>query len=175
MTKIRPYQDSDSSEVGKLIAATYSAYNLAFVPAEERGAFLGPFQNADSPLPEHKDEIAETIRAQTVFVAENEHGEIVGVLRGRKERLQSLFVRADWHYHGIGRLLVEHFEGACPSQGGNVIRLASTLYAVPFYQRLGYKKSTGIRAGWSFDGEGLRWQPMKKMLAETVCQNHPWN
>ncbi len=164
MIKIRPYQDGDSAEVGKLIAVTYSEYNLAFAPAQERGALLGPFQYADSPLPGHRDEIAETIRAQMVFVAENELGEIVGVLRGRIERLQSLFVRANWHYHGIGRLLVEHFEAACLGQGGNVIRLASTLYAVPFYQKLGYKKSTGVRAGWSFGGVGLRWQPMKKML-----------
>ena len=49
--------------------------------------------------------------------------------------------------------------------GGEVIRLASTLYAVSFYQKLGYKKSTGVRTGWSFEGENFKWQPMKKSLA----------
>jgi hypothetical protein len=61
-------------------------------------------------------------------------------------------------------MLVEHFEQECMKLGGKVIRLASTLYAVPFYQRLGYKKSTGVRRGWSFEGRGFRWQPMKKPL-----------
>jgi hypothetical protein len=40
------------------------------------------------------------------------------------------------------------------------------LYAVPFYQKLGYKKSTGVRAGWSFAGQDFKWQPMKKILTK---------
>ena len=40
----------------------------------------------------------------------------------------------------------------------------STLYAVPFYTKLGYKKTTGVRAAWSFEGTGLLYQPMKKVL-----------
>ena len=47
-----------------------------------------------------------------------------------------------------------------------MIRLASTLYAVPFYTRMGYKKSTGVRNGWSFEGSGFQYQPMKKVLED---------
>jgi hypothetical protein len=32
---------------------------------------------------------------------------------------------------------------------------------------MGYKKSTGVRSGWSFQGRGLQWQPMKKVLIKT--------
>jgi GNAT superfamily N-acetyltransferase len=164
MINIRPYQDTDSPAVGRLIADTYGEYNLSFLPPEERGPYLGPFQYARSHEPTHQEEIARILQAALIFVAEDENAEIVGVLRGRKDRLQSLFVRGDRHQRGIGRMLVERFEQECRNLGGEVIRLASTLYAVPFYQRLGYKKSTGVRKGWSFEGTGFRWQPMKKTL-----------
>jgi GNAT superfamily N-acetyltransferase len=100
-----------------------------------------------------------------VFVAEDE-GEIVGVLRGRKDRLASLFVRGDRHRQGIGRRLVGRFEQECLRQGATVIRVAATLYAVPFYLKMGYKRSTGVRSGWSFEGRGLRIQPMRKVLRQ---------
>lgn len=99
-----------------------------------------------------------------VFVAEDE-GAIVGVLRGRIDRLASLFVHRDYHRQGIGRRLVECFEQECLRRGGTVIRVAATEYAVPFYLAMGYKRSTGLRAGWSFEGRGLTIQPMKKTLA----------
>jgi len=171
MTKIRPYQATDSQAVGRLIADTYGEYNLSFVPLEERGPYLGPFRHARSQDTAHQAEISRTLEAPLILVAENENGEIVGVLRGRKDRLHSLFVRGDHHRQGIGCKLVERFEQECISLGGEVIRLASTLYAVPFYQRLGYKKSTGVRRGWSFEGAGLQWQPMKKILSSPSCRS----
>jgi GNAT superfamily N-acetyltransferase len=164
--KIRPYREADAGAAGKLIAATYRAYNLSFLPREEQGAYLGPFQHTDSKETGHQAAIAQVLQAQMIFVAENEQGEIVGILRGRKDRLHSLFVRADLHHQGLGSRLVEQFEKACLALGGDVIRLASTLYAVPFYQKLGYKKSTGVRTGWSFAGENFKWQPMKKILSK---------
>ena len=98
-----------------------------------------------------------------VFVAEDEE-EIVGVLRGRRERLASLFVRGDYHRQGIGRKLVERFELECLRQGVTVIRVTATLYAVPFYLAMGYKRSTGVRTGRSFEGRGMKIQPMRKVL-----------
>ncbi len=163
MIHIRDYQESDAKRVGKLIADTYSAFNLSFVPAERLGAFLGPFQYADSQEKHHQDAIAEVIGSEMVFVAEDD-GKIVGVLRGRKHRLASLFVRGDYHRRGIGRRLVERFEQECLRQEALIIRVAATLYAVPFYRAMGYKKSTGVRTGWSFEGRGLKIQPMRKVL-----------
>lgn len=163
MITIRDYRDSDAECTGKLIADTYRDFNLSFAPPEQRNAFLGPFQYAASPEKSHQDAIASVIRASMVFVAEKD-GEVVGVLRGRKDKLQSLFVRGDLHRQGIGRRLVERFEQECVHQGAEVIRLMSTLYAVPFYQAMGYQKSTGVRRMKSFEGEGLEYQPMKKIL-----------
>lgn len=163
-TTIRNYNENDASSVGKLIADTYSTYNLDFLPNEARAPFLGPFQHAQSPNVEHQQAIAQVIDSEMVFVAEA-HGEIVGVLRGRKERLASLFVKGDHHRQGIGRKLVEHFERVSQAQGVKVIRVAATQYATPFYLAMGYKRSTGLRIGWSFEGHGLPIQPMRKVLS----------
>jgi GNAT superfamily N-acetyltransferase len=52
------------------------------------------------------------------------------------DRLGSLFVAKSHHYQGVGRLLVERFEEKIIERDGKVIRVASSLYAVPFYERL---------------------------------------
>jgi GNAT superfamily N-acetyltransferase len=65
---------------------------------------------------------------------------------------------------GIGRKLVERFEQECVLQRLKIIRVAATMYAVPFYAAMGYKRSTGIRTGYSFEGRGLKIQPMRKVL-----------
>ena len=163
--KIRRYRDEDAESVGKLIADTYSKFNLSFLPPEERAPFLGPFYHAGSEQEEHKETIARMIGAAMVFVAENE-GEIVGVLRGRKDKLQSLFVREDHHRQGVGRQLVERFEQSCAREGAVEIKVQATVYAVPFYSAMGYKRTTGIRRMRSFEGEGLPYQPMKKVLKD---------
>ena len=99
-----------------------------------------------------------------MIIVADDADQIVGVLRCRPSHLQSLFVRDDHHRQGIGRKLVERCEQECAQRGSRSIRLAATLYAVPFYEAVGYKKSTGIRSGWSFGGMGLKYQPMNKIL-----------
>lgn len=163
MIIIREYQPSDARQAGILIADTYTAFNLDFASPDELRLLLGPFQYARSDLKEHRRKIEKTIWSETVLAAEDD-GRIVGILRGRRERLGSLFVHKDYHRQGIGRRLVQRFEQESIDQGVTVIRVAATLYAVPFYAALGYKRSTGVRRGWSFEGHGLQIQPMKKVL-----------
>lgn len=163
MVTISAFEDRHSEAVGRLIADTYGEFNLAFASPAERALLLGPFQHAYSAEEAHQKAIARVLCSPIAFVAE-EDGEVVGVLRGRKERLGSLFVRGDRHRQGIGRMLVERFEEECLGQGMRLIRVASSLYAVPFYLAMGYKRSTGVRSGWSFGGTGLKIQPMRKVL-----------
>jgi GNAT superfamily N-acetyltransferase len=160
---IRQYRKGDAERVGRLIAETYNHFNLGFLPPESRDQFLGPFRHANSEDPAHREEIARVIEAVMVFVADDE-GEIVGVLRGRRDKLQSLFVQGDRHRQGIGRQLVQRFEQACLAAGSGAIKVQSTLYAVPFYTAMGYRKTTGVRHMKSFEGQGLAYQPMKKRL-----------
>lgn len=163
MVTIRRYRESDAPGAGRLIADTFSEFNLSFASPAQRERLLGPFQHAGSLEKLHQEAIARVIRSEMVFVAEVD-GEIVGILRGRTDRLASLFVRGDYHRQGIGRRLVARFEEACVRQGATEVKVAATLYAVPFYQEVGYRKTTGVRSGRSFEGTGLMYQPMKKVL-----------
>lgn len=163
MIIIRDYRDRDAVQTGILIADTYAKYNLSFASQEQLKKLLGPFAYSRSDERDHRKAIAEAISSEMAYVAE-EDGQIAGVLRGRTGRLASLFVKEDYHRQGIGRQLVQRFEKACAERGDSAIKVAATLYAVPFYTAVGYKKTTGIRAGRSFGGRGLRIQPMKKML-----------
>ncbi len=166
---IRTYREDDALEVGRLIARTYSAFNLAFATPEQRAALLGPFRFARSADPARRAAIARAIAAPLVLIAED-RGAIVGVLRGgrldHRQRvvLQSLFVAGSHHRRGVGRRLAERFEQDCRNRGTMVAKVASTLYAVPFYQALGYRPSTGVRTMNNFDGANLPYQPMKKRL-----------
>jgi GNAT superfamily N-acetyltransferase len=161
---IRNYDEGiDGQAVGLLIAETYRKFNLDFATPDEQEILLGPFRYAGSRNPLLQEDITRTLRTAMIFVAEYD-SQIVGVVRCKPGRLQSLFVRQDHHRQGIGRKLVEACENWCACHGSMEIHLASTLYAVPFYTALGYKKITGVRNGWSFGGQGLRYQPMKKRL-----------
>jgi len=169
---IRPYRDGDAESIGQIIAETYSDFSLSFAPPEERGPFLGPFEHAHSPEKGHQEAIARAIRSEVVLVAEDD-GVAVGVLRGRTERLASLFVRGDHHRQGIGRRLVGRFEEESIGRGVTVVRVAATLYAIPFYLKMGYKRSTGVRSCSSFEGRGLKVQPMRKILRSEGVEPEP--
>ncbi|MFC2105178.1 GNAT family N-acetyltransferase [Candidatus Bipolaricaulota bacterium] len=162
--RIRQYREDDAIAVGRLIADTYRAYNLSHADPKEQERLLGPFRHADSKDPEHREAIRSVIRSPMLYVAEDGN-EIAGVLRGRDNVLASLFVSGDRHRQGIGRKLVERFERDSRQRGVKWIRVAATIFAVPFYQCLSYKKTTGIRPCKSFDGTDLEYQPMKKVLA----------
>jgi predicted N-acetyltransferase YhbS len=165
MITIQKYKERDAEEVGQLIAETYSRFNLSFVSPEDRALMLGPFLHARSPNQVHQAAISKTLQSPIFFVAVID-GEIAGVLRGRKERLASLFIRENYHHQGIGRKLVSQFEYEILTHQVSTIRVASSLYTIPFYSKLGYKKSTGMRTIWSFGGYGFPYQPMKKNMIE---------
>lgn len=81
------------------------------------------------------------------------------MIRGRKGRIINLFVVGKHHQKGIGKLLVNRFELESRKQGSKEIKVRASLYAVPFYQKMGYKKTTGIR-----NFRGLKVWPMRKEL-----------
>ncbi len=107
MTIIRNYDEkTDAQVVGVLIAETYQRFNLDFAMPGEQGKLLGPFFYARSTDPLHRTAITHVLRTEMIFVAEDSD-QIVGVLRCKPDRLQSLFVREDHHRQGIGRKLVK--------------------------------------------------------------------
>ncbi len=139
---------------------------------------LGPFAFANSSMPARREAIADAISAPSVWVAVQD-GEIIGVLRGGRSDqrgrtvLSSLFVAGQHHGHGAGRALVERFEQEYAAKGVSVFKVSATLFAVPFYESVGYKKTTGVRSTHSFGEPGLIYQPMKKVLSSRVGAAQP--
>ncbi len=168
LVTIRHYRPVDAPKVGVLIADTYGEFNLAYASPQDRAKLLGPFHQARSHQPAHREAIARILLAPTVLVAEDK-GEIVGVLRGGRQDkgrtvLQSLFVKKSHQRRGIGRRLVTRFERMYMRRGAGVFRVFATIYGIPFYAALGYKRSTGMRIGTSFEGAGFPFQPMRKQV-----------
>lgn len=93
------------------------------------------------------------------YVAEDDKTGLLGYIAGNKNRIVNLFVEQNDHKKGIGKKLVELFEKEAKKQGAKEIRLRSSLFAVRFYEKMGYKKTTGVR-----NLRGLKVQPMKKSL-----------
>jgi hypothetical protein len=72
MVTIRPYRDGDAAQVGILIADTFGEFNLSDAPPDEQQRLLGPFRNARSADPAHRQAIAESAEkrwARTVRAA----------------------------------------------------------------------------------------------------------
>lgn len=88
---------------------------------------------------------------------------VVGIVLCRQKRIVNLYVDPSYHRRGIATRLIKGFETYCRRGSFDKIVLRSSLYAVPFYQACGYRKSTGVR-----HFRGLRVQPMKKTLTGDV-------
>jgi len=103
------------------------------------------------------DDIIAGFSFSPIVIAAFAGEKIVGIIRGRKEKIINLFVDGHYHKQGIGRQLVSKFELSARQQETKFIKINASLYAVNFYQKLGYKKTTGVRFG-----KGLKFQAMKK-------------
>jgi GNAT superfamily N-acetyltransferase len=105
------------------------------------------------------DDIIKGFSFSPIVVAAFDGEKIIGIIRGRKEKIINLFVNGRYHKQGIGRQLVSKFELLACRQGAKFIKICASPYAVEFYKKVGYKKTTGVRLK-----KGLKYQPMKKYL-----------
>ncbi len=96
---------------------------------------------------------------KSIFYVAEENDKIVGYIKGSADRIANLFVKGETHKRGVGKKLVELLEKEAKKQNSKEIKIKSSIYAVPFYQKMGYKKTTGVR-----NFHGLKIQPMKKTL-----------
>ena len=84
---------------------------------------------------------------------------MVGLAMGNKGELIVLFIRERHHGKGIGRRLMRRFERECARQGSARYRVRASLYAIPFYLKMGCKKTTGVR-----NFRGLKVLYMKRII-----------
>lgn len=154
--KIRKPKKSDAINIAILIKETFKKYNSSdFFEKDIIRRTLAMFDLKKKS----EEELWDYFNVNPIqFIAEN-NGEIIGVVNGNPERITGLFVQGKEHQKGIGTLLCKKFEKTASDLGSNEIKVRSSLYAVPFYQKMGYKKTTGVRSL-----KGLKVIHMRKAL-----------
>ena len=76
---------------------------------------------------------------EAIFVAEVE-GRIIGFASLEADEITSVYVAPARISRGAGRALVEAAEAHARDQGVETIRLRSTITAIGFYQKMGYRR-----------------------------------
>lgn len=153
--KIRKFKIPDTVPVANLISKTFATFNKKEGTIRAVQKYIDHYNPKKTYVENIKNGF---LRTPLFFVAENK-GKIIGIVRGTKNRVVNLFVYGNYHGKGIGKKLMQRFEQEVKKQHSNEIRIRSSLFAIKFYQGMGYKKTTGIR-----NFMGLKIQPMRKVL-----------
>lgn len=154
--KTSKFQKKDTLEVTNLIINTFKKFNSNDV-FNQNGVKW--YLNFYDPKTKSIDEIYSTFKKSPISFIVKENNIIIGTIRGTKNKITDLFVDKKHHKKGIGKKLMLKYEEEAIKQGSKYIKLQSSPYAIEFYKRLGYKKTTGIR-----NFKGLKINPMKKIL-----------
>jgi GNAT superfamily N-acetyltransferase len=152
---IRKYDDADFFAVSRLIQQVFEKYILPDANSDGE-VYWSAFHSLSNDNLENIKCRFKSCRVR--FVAEL-NNEIVGTVMGNAEELVRIFVCETCHGKGIGKKLFKSFDSELKDLGVGHYKITASLYAVPFYTKMGCKKSTGIR-----NFHGLSVQPMKKFL-----------
>src|SRR3989344_100268 len=153
--KIRKFKDSDILGVVSLIKETFYKYNKKEATKTGIKNYLTYYSINKDNLEKVKISFLKT----PIFFVSLDNKKIVGMIRGTKSYMVNLFVNGNYHNQGIGRELVNKFENEAKKQVYSEIKIRASLFAVPFYQKIGYKKTTGIK-----NYKGIKVYPMKKLI-----------
>ena len=85
-------------------------------------------------------------RAETgaVVIVENESGEAIAWGASVGNRVEGIYVRPECGRRGVGRQLMSELEEQIRERGNSSTRLAASLNAVGFYEKLGYVALDGV-------------------------------
>lgn len=155
MITIRKFKKSDTAHCASLIAKTYQEFNHDEGSKKAIQSYIDYFNVKKRGL----DELEKNFCSSSICFVACDKQQIVGIVRGGKNRTSNLFVAGKYHKMGIGKKLMNKFEATAKKNGSKKIKIRASLYAVPFYTKMGYKKTTGQRTFW-----GLKNQPMKKII-----------
>ena len=155
LIRIRQYRKSDLQSSATIAWNLWRKFFIRDCTAE--GARW--WQAHLAPVKSNMDKIGQRYAAAPISLVATDKGKVIGMVMGTKDELLRLFVHHRYHGKGVGRKLMQRYEAQCLRHVAISIRVLASLYAVPFYTRNGYKKTTGIR-----NCKGLKVQPMKKVL-----------
>ena len=111
------------------------------------------------------DHYVEAMEKDQFLVAEQDDGEILAmcVVDIVQSELNALFVAPQAAGKGLGKILVASAEGVVLNAGHDRISLKATLNAVPFYEKLGFRKRGETMHSFS-EGTQLSCIAMSKTL-----------
>ncbi len=151
---IRRFRKQDTIAMADLARGTFAACN-----AEDYFDIEGVEKTLDSfDTAKHSEqELFSSLSSTDIFYIFEEDGKITGMIRGKKNRVHTLFVSVGRQNKGIGRKLMEKFEKSAIEQRAEFIEIHASLAAAAFYEKMGYKKLGGV-----CDFEGLKIYNMRK-------------
>lgn len=155
MIKIRKFIKKDTANTALLMVDVYKKFNQGEATKEGLKKYVDSVHPNKVPL----DKLYKKLNKPVAFVA-TDNDKIIGVIRGTPDRINSLFVDGKYQKQGIGKKLVEFFVKTSKKQGIKFIKVRSSVFAVKFYQAMGFKKTTGLR-----NPHGIKMYNMKKALS----------
>jgi GNAT superfamily N-acetyltransferase len=158
MITIRKFKISDTKKTALLIRETFLKFNNKEGVKKGVENYLSYFSTEKS---ENFKKIQNIFINSPIFFVAVEKDKIIGIIRGRKDRIVNLFVDGKYHGQGVGRNLIKKFEKECIKLDSKKINIRASLFATLFYVKMGYKKTTGIR-----NFKNLKIQPMQKTLID---------
>ncbi len=87
---------------------------------------------------------APRVETGAVVIVENESGEAIAWGASVGKRVEGIYVRPECGRRGVGRQLMSELEEQIRERGNSSTRLAASLNAVGFYEKLGYVALDGV-------------------------------
>ena len=130
MIEIREFRDQDALEVSNLIRKTLSEENSKYYP----NSVITFMVNEYTPK-----FLVKLSKVREFFVA-IEKSNIIGTVSLFQDYIGTVFINPDYHGKGIGTKLMAKIENLAKERKIEELRLNSSINAVAFYEKLGYKK-----------------------------------
>lgn len=137
MIRIRKYRNSDLKKVVKLVYSLFMKHVIKDANAKGRIYWRKYLSFNRTNLGNLKTRY----EGSTIAYVATFQGEIIGVMMGDKHEMVRLFIKDRFQRKGLGTRLMELYERKVEGLGSKGYKIVSGLSAVPFYQRLGCKKS----------------------------------
>jgi len=149
--RIRKFTSNDAQQAVKLIVHSFTKTVAKEYSKKGQASFLKE---------ETMDRYREIWKTRDLFVAEHK-GKIVGIIEGnRKDTITRLFVHPKYFRMGVANTLMKRIEAMFRRRGITKVRVFSSLFAITFYEKSGFKKSRGLITYKN----GMICQPMRKVL-----------
>jgi len=156
MIQLRRFRNEDTREVASLFYRTMRKFNSKdYFKKSAVKEFIDYYNPDKHPLPR----LARRFRNTPIFFVAEQDGKIVGGIRGKPDRIFSLYVEGECHGMGIGNLLIHRFESEAKRRGSILAHVRASIYAIQFYEKMGYVKTSEVKEYY-----GMAQQPMIKEL-----------